>query len=316
MKTDPDVMNPGLEEGVRELERHLVQTISPAKYEEIKGHEEKEAIKALPDRDLKKEPHFLDFFGLSRQRRTIWHNYNYRWGMVIDLDKCNGCEACMVACYAENNLPLINPDRIAARRPHSWLRLDRYWDGEYPKVRAKFAPTNCMQCGNAPCEPVCPVYASFHNVEGLNGQVYPRCIGTRYCNSNCPYRSRYFNWFPPKWDEPLEQQLNPDVAVRQSGVTDKCTFCVQRIRYAKDLAKDDRRMLNDGEVTPACAQTCPSGAITFGDLLNPESKVSKLTRNPRRFRVLEELNTEPAVVYLKAVREGEAEEEGGEGGTH
>ena len=183
------------------------------------------------------------------------------------------------------------------------MRLDRYWEGEYPKVRAKFIPVNCQQCGNAPCEAVCPVYAAYGAADGLNGQVYQRCIGTRYCNVNCPYRARVFNWFNPEWPEPLGQQLNPDISVRTAGVIDKCTFCVQRIREVKEKASDEERRVRDGEIQPACVQTCPTGAITFGDLKDLTTKVSRLSRSPRRYRLLEELNTEPAVIYLKAVRE-------------
>ncbi len=324
VKTDPLNNQPGMENGPREMDRHLVQWISPEEDENLVGHDEEEPILAMPTRDLRKAPHFLSSLGLARYRQSKYYEYEYRWGMVIDLDKCTGCGSCMVACTAENNLPITNAVEMGRGRHKNWIRVDRYWDGDYPEVRAKVLPINCYQCGNAPCEPVCPVYAAFHTVDGLNGQVYPRCIGTRYCNAACPYKARRFNWTKPEWPEPLNHQINTDVTVRFSGITEKCTFCVQRIRLAKDLAKDDDRRVEDGEIQPACAQTCPSGAVTFGDLADPTSEVSKLTKSYRRYRVLEELNTEPAVIYLKAVRvvgaEGagehgaETEEQGAEEG--
>jgi molybdopterin-containing oxidoreductase family iron-sulfur binding subunit len=222
-----------------------------------------------------------------------------RWGMVIDLDRCTGCGACVTACQAENNVAVVEKSELAKGRLLHWLRIERYWEGEFPHVRARFLPMLCQHCGDAPCEPVCPVYASYHNPEGLNGQVYNRCVGTRYCANNCPYDVRVFNFFDPKFPKPLEQQLNPDVTVRSRGVMEKCTFCIQRIRAGKENARAEGRPLRDGEVQPACAQTCPPQAIVFGDLNNPDSQVSRLSRSPRRMRLLEDLGTEPSVVYLK-----------------
>ncbi len=304
IKTDPASDQPGLRKGPSELHRELVQWIDPKEDEELAGHEKKDSIKALPSRDLRKAPHFLSSLGLAKYRKSKYYDYRYRWGMVIDLDKCTGCSACTVACYAENNLPIMDPYQIELSRQKNWIRVDRYWEGEYPNIRAKVIPMNCYQCGNAPCEPVCPVYAAYHTVDGLNGQVYQRCLGTRYCNAACPYKARLYNWYSPEWPEPLNKQLNTDISIRMAGMTDKCTFCVQRIREAKDNAKDEDRRVRDGEIKPACVQTCPSGAMTFGNLLDADSNVSQLTRDHRRYRVLEELNTEPAVIYLKAVRAG------------
>ncbi|RME51137.1 MAG: 4Fe-4S dicluster domain-containing protein [Caldilineae bacterium] len=224
----------------------------------------------------------------------------HRWTMVIDLDRCTGCQACVVACHAENNVPVVGPDEVQLGRAMHWLRIERYWEGEYPNVRARFLPIMCQQCEKAPCEPVCPVFATYHSeVQNLNVQVYNRCIGTRYCANNCPYIARVFNWFNPDIPEPLTDQLNPDVTVRRRGIMEKCTFCIQRIRRGEETAEAEGRSLRDGEVQPACAQSCPTGAILFGDLNDPDSQVARLARSRRRFRLLEELGTEPSVIYLK-----------------
>ena len=222
--------------------------------------------------------------------------------MAIDLDRCTGCEACVVACHAENNLPVSNPEQAAQGRTVHWIRVDRYYEGEFPDVKVKYMPVLCQQCDNAPCEPVCPVYATYHNPEGLNVQVYNRCVGTFYCANNCPYTVRYFNWFAPQWPEPLELQHNPDVAVRMGGVMEKCTFCTQRIKRAKEEAAQDGRPIQDGDVQPACAQSCPAEAMVFGDLNDSQSKVSRLARSGRSTRLLEELGTKPKVFYLSKVK--------------
>lgn len=231
-----------------------------------------------------------------------YDTFDYHWTMSIDLDRCTGCGACVVACQAENNLPIVGEDHFRERREIKWLRIERYWEGEYPNVKLKFLPMLCQQCDQAPCETPCPVAATYHNHDGLNTQIYNRCIGTRTCAVYCPYEVRYFNWFTYTWDEPLEQQLNPDVTVREKGVMEKCTFCIQRIRLAKDTAKDDdRRRVRDGEVTPACVQTCPTEAMVFGNLNDPDSRISKMVKDERSYHVLEELNTSPSIVYLTKV---------------
>ena len=225
----------------------------------------------------------------------------FKWGMVIDVDRCTGCEACVVACQAENNIPLNEEDRFHQGRAIEWIRIERYWEGEYPDVKAKFLPVLCQHCDNAPCEPVCPVYATYHNDQGMNVQVYNRCVGTRYCANNDPYQVRFFNFWEPEWPESLENQLNPDVTVRTRGLMEKCSFCVQRIRRTERDLKNDGRNLRDGELQPACAQTCPTDALVFGNMKDPESRVSKLAKSDRHYKLLENLGTEPNVIYLKKV---------------
>jgi Fe-S-cluster-containing dehydrogenase component len=223
----------------------------------------------------------------------------HRWGMAIDLDRCTGCEACVAACHAENNLPLSDPASAAEGRAVHWIRVDRYYEGEFPDIHVKYMPVLCQQCDDAPCEPVCPVYATYHNPEGLNVQVYNRCVGTRYCGNNCPYSVRFFNWFEPHWPDPLPLQHNPDVAVRPGGVMEKCTFCIQRIQRVELDAEAEKRPVRDGEVKPACVQSCPAEAMTFGDLNDPESRVSRLAASGRATRLLEDLGTKPKVFYLQ-----------------
>jgi Fe-S-cluster-containing dehydrogenase component len=223
-----------------------------------------------------------------------------KWTMVVDLDKCTGCGACVVACHAENNVPIVSEREVARGRGQHWIRIERYWEGDYPDVHAHFLPVMCQQCQRAPCEPVCPVYATYHSErEHLNIQIYNRCVGTRYCANNDPYKVRFFNFFAPEFDEPLTQQLNPDVTVRSAGVMEKCTFCVQRIRRAEEQALVEGRALRDGEVQPACVQTCPPGALVFGDLNDASSRVARLVKNEHPFRLLEELGTEPSIYYLR-----------------
>jgi len=225
----------------------------------------------------------------------------HRWAMVIDLQRCIGCGACAVACYAENNIPVIGKGQVGAGREMAWLRVPPYRKrGSAPGY--DWLPLHCQHCDQAPCEPVCPVFAAVHNEEGLNAQIYNRCIGTRYCSNNCPYKVRRFNWVNIQWRKPLDLQLNPEVTVRTRGVMEKCTFCVQRIRQAEHLASKERRKIRDGEIVPACAQSCPAKVFTFGDLLDPEAQVTGLTRNdPRRYHLLGELNTKPGVTFLRKV---------------
>jgi molybdopterin-containing oxidoreductase family iron-sulfur binding subunit len=234
-----------------------------------------------------------------------------RWGLAIDLSKCTGCAACVTACYAENNIATVGEELMQRGREMSWMRLERYWltDEHGEPQGAVNSPMLCQQCGNAPCEPVCPVFAAYHTPDGLNGQVYNRCVGTRYCSNNCPYKVRYFNWYNyaerggeyEAFPEPLSMLLNPDVTVREKGVMEKCTFCVQRIRGAQNQARLENRNVRDGDIVTACQQTCPSEAIVFGDLNDRRSKVYELAGNPRGYHVLAGLNTKPAITYLARV---------------
>jgi anaerobic selenocysteine-containing dehydrogenase/Fe-S-cluster-containing dehydrogenase component len=233
----------------------------------------------------------------------------YRWGMTIDLAKCVGCSACVTACYMENNIATVGPDDCEKGRERSWLRIERYWEepeepvqlGAPPELAVRYLPMLCQHCGQAPCEPVCPVYAAYHTPEGLNAQVYNRCVGTRYCANNCPYKVRRFGFFEHPAPEPLNLQFNPDVTVRSKGVMEKCTFCVQRIREAKIQAKGEGREVQDGEVVTACQAACPTQAIVFGNLRDPQSRVYREAMSGRGYSVLASLNTRSAVTYLADV---------------
>lgn len=219
--------------------------------------------------------------------------------MVIDQDRCTGCEACVIACHAENNIAIVGDEQAARGRAIHWIRIERYYEGDFPEVKVKYRPVACQQCDNAPCEPVCPVYATYHTPEGLNAQIYNRCVGTRYCSAACPYEERYFNFFNPVWDRPLNLQLNPDVSIRSVGIMEKCVFCIQRIKAAESQAEAEKRQLRDGEFSPACVQSCPTDALVFGNLDDPESRVSRLRQSNRAAELLEDLGTRPSVTYLR-----------------
>jgi len=238
---------------------------------------------------------------------TLYEEQKYpgpRWGMTIDVDACVGCQACVVSCQAENNVPVVGKASAAYGRQLHWMRLERWAEGKPEHPTNLFLPMLCQHCEVAPCEPVCPVYAAYRTEEGLNGQVYNRCVGTRYCGNNCPYHVRRFNWFQYEFPAPLDVQLNPDVTVRQLGVMEKCTMCLQRIIAGKDRARDEKRAVRDGDIQTACQQTCPTQAITFGNLKDEGSAVTKLTHSPRAYHVLEEVGTRPSITYLRKVVRG------------
>ena len=306
-----------IEGDAREQGRGVIEVLALARARELKSGSHPFAERETPAYADKALADWAD----AQHEKASLGNYagaHPRWAMAIDLAKCTGCSACVTACYAENNLATVGEELFVRRRQMSWIRIERYYTGgdAARPVGAVVTPMLCQQCGNAPCEPVCPVYAAYHTPDGLNGQVYNRCVGTRYCANNCPYKVRYFNWHNyaepggewESWPDPLNMLLNPDVTVREKGVMEKCTFCVQRIRGAQNRARLEDRVVQDGDITPACAQACPSEAIVFGDLHDKTSRVAALAQDPRGYHVLAGLNTRPAITYLARVTQGAAAE--------
>lgn len=221
-----------------------------------------------------------------------------RWGMVIDLDRCNGCQACEVACRSENNIAVGGPQAAREHRTISWMHVRTEIEGEWPDLRARFVPQPCMHCDRPPCTMVCPVQATSIDHEGIVNQIYARCIGCRYCANACPYTVKFFNWHGPVHPSSTHPGLNPDVSIRPVGVIEKCTFCSHRLQKAREIARVEHRQLREHDYVPACAESCPTGAIVFGNLDEPSHRVAELARDSRAFRLQEGLGTQPKVFYL------------------
>jgi molybdopterin-containing oxidoreductase family iron-sulfur binding subunit len=238
-------------------------------------------------------------------QRTLYNslpNGEYAWALNIDLSSCIGCGACTIACQAENNIPVVGKEEVRKGREMHWIRVDRYYEGSPLHPRTAFQPVPCMQCEHAPCEVVCPVEASIHDDEGINVQVYNRCIGTRFCSNNCPYKVRRFNFLRYSDDVPqLNAQRNPEVTVRMRGVMEKCNYCLQRIVTGRIAADRESRRLRDGEIVTACQAACPTRAIVFGDLNDPLSEASARRASPHNYALLAELNTRPRTTYLARI---------------
>ena len=281
--------------------------------------EGRELVRVAPLEEYKKNPQFVDVKEELKplpQYMTLYPDYRYegyKWGMTIDQNACVGCSSCVAACQAENNIPVVGKIEVARGRNMHWIRVDRYFKGNWDNPELYYQPVPCMQCENAPCELVCPVAATVHSGDGINQMVYNRCVGTRYCSNNCPYKVRRFNFLLySDWDTKSRYGVrNPNVSVRSRGVMEKCTYCIQRINVAKIESEKQNRRIADGEITPACAQACPTQAIAFGDINDPKSRVAQLKAQARNYSLLEDLNTRPRTTYLGRLRNPNPEIEKG-----
>jgi molybdopterin-containing oxidoreductase family iron-sulfur binding subunit len=272
------------------------------------GMEGRHLVRSATVAEFRENPNFVKEFEHGPQEQmSLYPGFEYKgyaWGLALDLNSCVGCNACMAACTAENNVPVVGKDQVIAGREMHWIRVDRYHEGSLDDPELHHQPVMCMHCENAPCEPVCPVGATMHSTEGLNEMVYNRCVGTRYCSNNCPYKVRRFNFLLySDFETPsLKMMRNPDVTVRSRGVMEKCTYCVQRINSARIDAEKEGRKIQDGEIKTACQQVCPAEAIVFGDINDPASRVSQLKANTRNYGLLEETNTKPRTSYLARLK--------------
>ena len=271
--------------------------------------EERELLRVGTLEEFRKAPDFArDPAHQTTHAQSLYPGYDYskgyQWGMAIDLSSCVGCNACVIACQSENNIAVVGKEEVLAGREMHWIRVDTYYEGglDNPSAHNQIVP--CMQCENAPCEVVCPVGATVHSPEGLNEMIYNRCVGTRYCSNNCPYKVRRFNFFLySDWTTPsLYGVRNPNVTVRSRGVMEKCTYCIQRINTVKIQAEKEDRPIRDGEIKTACQQTCPAEAIVFGNINDPNSRVSRLKAHSRNYSLLTELNTRPRTSYLARLK--------------
>ena len=268
---------------------------------------ERDIVRSGTLEEYRKHPSLAPENDESNPKESLYPAFKYdgyAWGMSIDLNSCIGCSACIIACVAENNIPVVGKEQVARSREMHWLRVDAYYKGGQTNPKTYFQPVPCQQCENAPCEIVCPVAATAHSAEGLNDMTYNRCVGTRYCSNNCPYKVRRFNFllYQDFYTASLKMMRNPDVSVRSRGVMEKCTYCVQRIQEAKISSEKEDRQVRDGEIVTACEQACPTQAIVFGNINDSTSRVAKLKGEDRNYSLLGSLNTKPRTTYLGAVR--------------